>query len=109
MKIRLEMKNYNVILIERLQKFQLYHQAKLISKYEYITGDEILPFNQHQIIKQDKFTYSPWVKAFEKQTKTIKEQGEKQIDVLESFKSLKPKEVKLKETKPTEYEDFYAD
>ena len=29
--IRLEMKNYNMILIERLHKYQLYHQVKLIS------------------------------------------------------------------------------
>ena len=31
LKIRLEMKNYNMTLTERLQKHQLYHQAKLIS------------------------------------------------------------------------------
>ena len=30
-KIRLEMKNYNMILIENLQKYQLYHQARLIN------------------------------------------------------------------------------
>ena len=29
--IRLEMKIYNMILIERQSKYQLYHQAKLIS------------------------------------------------------------------------------
>ena len=29
--IRLEMKNYNVILREKLLKYQLYHQEKLIS------------------------------------------------------------------------------
>ena len=31
------------------------------------------------MLEQSKFTYSPLGKAFEKQTKTIKEQGEKQI------------------------------
>ena len=31
-----------------------------IDKYEYLTGEEILPSNQQQIIKQAKFTYSPW-------------------------------------------------
>ena len=36
-------------------------------KYEYLTGEEILPSNQKQIIEQVKFTYSPLVKAFEKQ------------------------------------------
>ena len=30
-----------------------------INKYEYLTGEEILPFNQMQIIKQAKFVYSP--------------------------------------------------
>ena len=60
-----------------------------IRKYEYLTGEDILPSNQQQIIEQAKFTYSPSGKAFEKQIKTIEEQGEKQIDAL---KDLKPKE-----------------
>ena len=42
-----------------------------IDKYEYLTGKEILPSNQQQIIEQAKFTYSPIGKAFEKQIKTI--------------------------------------
>ena len=37
----------------------------------------LLPFNQQQIIEQAKFTYSPLEKAFEKQTKTIEDQGKK--------------------------------
>ena len=48
-------------------------------KNEYLTGEEILPSNQQQIIEQAKFTYSPLVKVFEKQTKTIEDKGEKQI------------------------------
>ena len=68
-----------MILIERLQKYQLYHQVK-IDKYEYFTGEEILLSNQKQIIEQSKFNYSPLGKAFEKQTKTIEDQGEKQFD-----------------------------
>ena len=51
-----------------------------INRYEYLTGEEILPPNQQQIIEQAKFTYSPLVKALEKQTETIKDQGEKQIE-----------------------------
>ena len=58
-----------------------------IDKYEYLTGEEILPSNQKQIIEQAKFTYSPLGKALEKQTKTIEDQGEKQFDVLESLKN----------------------
>ena len=54
-----------------------------IDKYEYVTGEEILPYNQKQIIEQGKFTYSSLGKAFEKQTKTIQDQGEKQVGVLE--------------------------
>ena len=47
-----------------------------IHKYEYLTGEDILPSNQQQIIEQARFTYSPLGKAFEKQTKTIEDQGE---------------------------------
>ena len=50
-----------------------------IDKYEYLTGEDILPSNQQQIIEQAKFTYTPLGTAFEKQTKTIKDQGEKQV------------------------------
>ena len=57
-----------------------------IDKYEYLTGEEILPSNQQQIIEQAKFTYSPLEKAFQKQTKTIEDQGKKQVDALESLK-----------------------
>ena len=49
-----------------------------IDKYEYLTGEEILPSNQKQIIEQAKFTYSPLGKVFEKQIKTIQDQGKKQ-------------------------------
>ena len=45
-----------------------------LHKYEYLTGEDILPSNQQQIIEQAKFTYSPLGKAFEKQTKTIEDQ-----------------------------------
>ena len=45
-----------------------------IHKYEYLTGEDILPSNQQQIIEQAKFTYSPLGKAFEKQIKTIEDQ-----------------------------------
>ena len=75
-----------------------------IDKYEYLTGEEILPSNRLQIIEQAKFTYSPLGKAFEKQTKTIEEQGKKQVDALAN---LKPKEIKHAETKPNEYGDYF--
>ena len=43
-------------------------------------------------------------KAFEKQTKTIEDQGKKQIDALVA---LKPKEIKPKEIKSAEYGDYF--
>ena len=54
-----------------------------IDKYEYLTGEEILPSNQQQITEQTKFTYSPLGKAFGKQTKTIEDKGEKQIKAIQ--------------------------
>ena len=54
-----------------------------LHKYEYITSEDILPSNQQQIIEQTKSTYSPLGKAFDKQIKTIEDQGEKQVDALE--------------------------
>ena len=45
-----------------------------------------MPSNQQQIIEQAKFTYSPLGKAFEKQTKTIEDQGKKQIKAIQDNK-----------------------
>ena len=69
-----------------------------LRKYEYLTGEDILPSNQQQIIEQAKFTYSPLGKAFEKQIKTIENQGKKQVDPLVNLK-LK-EETKQIEDKP---------
>ena len=60
-----------------------------IHKYEYLTGEDILPSNQEQIIEQAKFNYSPLGKAFEKQIKTIQDQGEKQIKAIQDQGKLK--------------------
>ena len=57
-----------------------------IDKYEYLTSEEILPSIQQRIIEQAKFTYSPLGKAFEKQTKTIEDQGEKKIKAIQDNK-----------------------
>ena len=70
-----------------------------LDKYEYLTGEEILPSNQQQIIQQAKFNYSPLGKAHEKQIKTIKDQGDKQVDVL---KTLYKKLPSIKDFVPTE-------
>ena len=82
------MKNYNM-------KYDINREdAKIsalssgkIDMYKYITGKEILPSNQQQIIEQAKFTYSPLGKAFEKQTKAIEDQREKQIKAIQDKKN----------------------
>ena len=73
-----------------------------LDKYEYLTGEEILPSNQQQIIQQAKFNYSPLEKALEKQTKTIEDQGEKQVVALESLKDSDKKLTPIKDFIPTE-------
>ena len=55
-----------------------------IHKCEYLTGEDILPTDQQQIIEQVKFTYSPLGKAFEKQIETIEDQGKKQVEALKT-------------------------
>ena len=77
------MKNYNIILTEKQAvKISALSSGKT-DKYEYLTGGEILPPDQRRVIEQIKFAYSPLGKAFEKQTKTIEEQKEKQVEALE--------------------------
>ena len=52
--IRLEMKNYNMILTGRQQKYQHYHQLKLINM-NVLQAKKILPSGQSKIIKQANF------------------------------------------------------
>ena len=59
-----------------------------LDKYEYLTGEEILPSNQQQIIQQAKFNYSPLGKAIEKQIKTIEDQGKKQVKATQDNKQI---------------------
>ena len=49
-----------------------------IDKYEYLTGEEILPSDQRQIIEQAKFACSPLREASEKRK-------EKQVGVIKSL------------------------
>ena len=66
-----------------------------IHKYEYLTGEDILPSNQQQIIEQAKFTYSLLGKAFEKQIKAIEDQEGKQIDAIENLKDTNKEAVNI--------------
>ena len=50
-----------------------------IDKYKYLTDEEILPSDQSRIIEQAELTYSPLLKAFEKQIKAIEEQGKNKL------------------------------
>ena len=50
-----------------------------IDKYKYLTGQEILPSDQSRIIEQAKFTYFPLGKAFEKQTKKLKNKDKNKL------------------------------
>ena len=79
---------------ETLQSDIIREAAKLsalssgkIHEYEYLTGEDILPSNQQQIVEQARLTYSPLGKAFEKQIKIIQDQGKKQVDALNTLKS----------------------
>ena len=73
-----------------------------LDKYEYLTGEEILPSNQQQIIQHAKFTYSPLRRALEKQRKTIEDQGKKQVVALESLKVSDKKLPPIKDFIPME-------
>ena len=57
-----------------------------IDKYEYLTGEEMLISNKQQIIEQARFIHSPFGKVFEKQTKTVEDQGEKEIKAIQDNK-----------------------
>ena len=85
LKIKLKTKNYNMTLIEK-RKISALLLGK-IDKYEYLTAG------------QAKLIHTPLRNAFEKETKSIKNQVEKQGDAL---KALKPKEVK-----PIEYDNYF--
>ena len=59
-----------------------------IDKCEYLTGEEIVPSNQQQIIQQAKFNYSPLGKAIETQRKTTEDQGKEQVKAIQDNNQL---------------------
>ena len=69
MRIRLEIKKLQYDINREAAKISALSSDKF-DKYEYLTGENMLPSNQQQVIEQAKFKY-PLRKAFEKQTKTI--------------------------------------
>ena len=77
---------------EKLQ-FDINREATIISglssgkidKYEYLTGEEILLFDQRRVTEQAKFANSPLGKAFKKKIKikikTIEDPGDKETEL----------------------------
>ena len=62
------------------QKYLHYHQENFINM-----SNLLVKIYFHLI--NNKFTYSPLGKAFDKQIKIIEDQGKKQVDALEKLKS----------------------
>ena len=77
------MKNYNTISIGKLQKYKLYHQAKLISM-------STLLVNKYYLLIKDKYQNKLnllillWEKLLKNKKKTIEDQGEKQIKAIQN-------------------------
>ena len=61
-----------MILTEKQQKKSPLSSAK-IDKYEFLTGEKILPSDMVRIIELTKFTYSLLSKAFEKEIQTMED------------------------------------
>ena len=76
-----------------------------IDKNELLTGEEILPSDQSGIIEETKCTYSALGKGFEKQTKTIEEQGKKQIDAIK----IQSKNLEALTNKDHDHKDNYKE
>ena len=78
------MKNCNMTLTKQQQRHLYYHLVR--HKHDdYLTGGKILPTKQHRIIVDAKFLYSPLSKAFEEHVNTIKDQGNKQVEAIQSL------------------------
>ena len=92
MTIRFEKKNYITTLTEKQQKTSAWSSGK-IDKYEYLTGEEILPSNQRQLIEQAKFLYFPLEIAFEEQTRRIWSNLKKKTKIIWNFKKFKTRKI----------------
>ena len=84
-------KNYNTMLTNKKSAKLSGLLSGKIEKYEYLTGEEILPSDQSIIIAQIKFTYFLLSKAFEKQIKTIRNKKKNKLKI-QNFQNLIPKQ-----------------
>ena len=82
------------ILTKKQQKVSVLSSGKT-DKYEYLTGEKILPSDESRTIDQAKFSYSPLVKFFKKQIKTTQGQGIKQGEALKVLKSEENQELEI--------------
>ena len=92
-KIRDEKLQYNIN--RKAAKISALSSNK-IHKYGYLTGEDISPSSNQQIIEQARFNYSPLGKAFDKQIKTMEDQGKKQADALNTLKADNNKKFEIK-------------
>ena len=83
-KIRDEKLQYNIN--REAAKISALSSGK-IDKYEYLTGEEIIPPDRRRVIEKAKFAYSLLGKAYEKQTNKIEEQGKNKLK-LQKLKSV---------------------
>ena len=98
-----EMKNYNTILTEKQQKYQLLIGYQQIDRNKSLTGEEILPSDQRRVTEQAKFTNFFLEKAFKQKRKTIENQGAKQVEYLKILKTKEDlKAEKYEELESTE-------
>ena len=61
---------------------RIWKQILTIDKFECLTREETLPLHQSGMTEQAKSAYSPLGKAFEKQIKTVEDEGQKQIKAI---------------------------
>lgn len=77
--INLEMKTCTNSVTQRQLRYLHHHQVK----YAYLAGEIVLSSQQYKLEKEAKFSYLPRGKGFEKQVKSIEEQGKKQVEAIE--------------------------
>ena len=71
MKITLKMKNYNTILMERQQKYQLCHQAKLINMNTLLVKKYYAQIN-NKLLNKLNLLILLWEKLLKKKQKLLK-------------------------------------
>ena len=91
-----------MISTQKHKKYKHYRPEKLINM-NILPGKEMQPPDQRRAINRAKSAYFSLVKSFEKQTKTIEEQGKKQI------KANEDNEKHLAESNKLIKKDFHID